>query len=138
MAATGNAPPAPPTPPPGCGIPCGGNIGGVALANAIVIQMLKLTSMSRPISTLSMLRYIKDPSPTNADATINANAMTNAIASIHTNVIVNANAFVHAMLVEILMVLNYMKDTGEMIKKPSDTTQSSNSLSTKIRFRQTF
>ena len=35
MAATGNAPPAPPTPPPGCGIPCGGNIGGVALANAI-------------------------------------------------------------------------------------------------------
>ena len=64
--------------------------------------------------------------------------MTNAIASIHSNVIVNANAFVHAMLAEILTVLNYMKDTGEMIKKPSDTTQSSNSLSTKIRFRQTF
>ena len=34
MAATGNAPPAPPTPAPGCGVPCGGNIGGFELANA--------------------------------------------------------------------------------------------------------
>ena len=101
-------------------------LAGTPLANAIVIQLLNLLSMLRLISKLSMLRSIKDPSPTNANATINANAMTNAIASIHSNVIVNANAFVHAMLAEILTVLNYMKDTGEIFKKFSDTTQSSN------------